>query len=90
MVESYLQRVRSEINQLYLNKHIAHNLTPQEIEALKNLAQDTNLIIKKADKGSSIVLEDKEKYIKDGQEHLSDKQIYEKVNSDPTLQLAKA
>lgn len=64
VVESYLQRVRSEINKLYLNKHIAHNLTPQEIEALKNLAQDTNLIIKKADKGSGIVLEDKEKYIK--------------------------
>ena len=88
-IELYLKRIKSDMNKVKVNKHKKENLTPQEKKALRNLAQDPNLIIKQADKGSGIVLEDRENYIQDGLKHLSDKDIYEQVNSDPTIQLTK-
>lgn len=65
----------------------SQNLTPLGRKALNKLAKDPNLVIKSADKGSGIVIEDREKYIKDGEEHLADETIYQ---SDPTPQLSRA
>ena len=48
------------------------------------------MVIKKADKGSGIVVEDREQYIKDGLDHLLDETIYERVDTDPTKPLAQA
>ena len=58
--------------------------------ALNQLASDNSIVIKNADKGSGIVVEDTEKYIQDGREHLADTNIYEEIDSDPTLPLAEA
>ncbi len=65
-------------------------MTRAEIQALKELAAGSEIVIKNADKGSGIVIEDRDKYIADGKEHLEDTNIYEKIDADPTVQLAKA
>ncbi len=66
------------------------NMTRAETKALRELAADPDIVIKNADKGSGIVIEDRDKYRADGKEHLEDANIYEKIDADPTLQLAKA
>ena len=48
------------------------------------------MVIKRADKGSGIVIEDTEQYVKDGLDHLSDESIYEKIDTDPTKSLTTA
>lgn len=66
------------------------NLTPTQNRALKQLRSDQTLIIKTADKGSGIVVEDTEQYIKDGLDHLSDEKIYKEINTDPKKPLSEA
>ena len=87
-IEKYLHRVKQSIDKLepvsfYLN------LRKQEIQALKSLSKDHTLVIKQADKGSGIVIEDTKKYIEDGLNHLADTTIYRKIDQDPTESLAK-
>ena len=48
------------------------------------------IAIKSADKGSGIVIEDTEQYVKDGLNHLSHDSIYERIDTDPTIPLTKA
>jgi len=83
-VESYLQRVKTNLSQLQPRQFIP-NLSKQERAALKELASDKSLVIKSADKGSGIVIEDTSNYIKDGLDHLA-----EEINSDPTKPVAQA
>ncbi len=88
-LESYLQRIENDLPNI-TPKHFEKNLTKEEKLALRTLKSDPTLIIKQADKGSGIVLEDTEKYIKDGLDHLSDDSIYETIEEDPTTPLAEA
>ena len=88
-IEKYLNRVRTEINTIKPLK-MTPNLTPTQKKALKELQSDPTLIIKSADKGSGIVVEDTEQYIKDGFDHLSDTKIYREIATDPTQPLTEA
>ena len=54
------------------------------------MALDNTLLIKNADKGPGIIVEDDDDYIKDGLEHLSDTNIYEQTAEDPTVLLGQA
>lgn len=58
-----------------------------ELVALRTLAKD---VIKKADKGSCIVVEDKDTYIEDALTHLANTDIYSSMQENHTLQLAIA
>ena len=87
-IEAYLQRTKNSIMNTQ-TKTIYPNLTKLEKIAIRELASDDTLIIKSADKGSGIVIEDTEKYKQDGLEHLADDNIYEKISTDPTLALAE-
>ena len=42
-----------------------------------------NIVIKSADKGSAVVVWDREDYIKEAEKQLGDKDIYEEVCNDP-------
>ncbi len=88
-IETYLQRIEKDIKELEPTSFF-QNMTRAEIQALRELAADPDIVIKNADKGSGIVIKDRDKYISDGKEHLEDTSIYEKIDADPTLQLAKA
>ena len=53
--------------------------------SLYNLADNHNIIWKKADKGSNIVAWDRELYIKEAKQQLSDQKYYLKLDTDITL-----
>ncbi|CAF4794379.1 unnamed protein product, partial [Rotaria sp. Silwood2] len=57
------------------------NLSKEELTALKSLKSNNNIIICKADKGNSIVILDKEIYMKKAEEILKGKQ-FEPLNND--------
>jgi len=66
------------------------NMSKQEREALKDLAQNPDLVIKKADKDGALVVLKKESYIAMGEAHLSDTETYIPLNNpDEALQVIK-
>lgn len=89
-VEDYLSTIQNKLDAIPKKQRIP-NLGRADKSALKSLAMDTTRVVKKADKGSKIVVEDKDNYVSDGLAHLADREIYEKVDEgDPTPQLALA
>ena len=58
----------------------------QERIALRNLTNNDQIIINKADKGSTVVLQNKNDYITEGLKHLCDPIVYRKLNVDTTNQ----
>ena len=64
------------------------NLTTEERQALTFLKNNQQIIIKTADKGSGIVLENKSDYIHNGLKHLSNRKIYLPLPADPTSSIA--
>ena len=60
------------------------NLTKKERKGIKSLAQNTDIVIKLADKGGAIVIQDKTKYIAECQHQLSNETHYQKLDYDPT------
>ena len=59
------------------------NLTKDEREALHDLMYDKNIVFKPADKGSAIVIWDKQDYLKKCELQLGNKSVYEEVKRDP-------
>ena len=59
-----------------------NNLTREEWTALYDLKNDKNIIIKGADKGSAVVVWDREDYIKGVEKQLGDKDVYEEMCND--------
>ena len=60
-----------------------NNLTSKERQALYDLKNDKNIVIKGADKGSAVVVWDREDYIKEAEKQLGDSDVYEEVPDDP-------
>ena len=54
---------------------------------LISLRGDTSIIIKKVDKGSGVVVWDREDYLKKVEKQLGDKETYEELSSDPVSPL---
>ena len=61
-----------------------NNLTKEERNALYNLRDDPTIIIKGADKGSAVVVWDRDDYLKEASKQLEDKDVYEEVQNDPS------
>jgi len=59
-----------------------HNLSKEERDAFQSLQSNPNIIIKKADKGSAVVLMDLGDYIKEAERQLSDTDFYIPTDSD--------
>lgn len=89
VIEGYLDRVGDEIQNMDPLPYVP-NLSRTHRKALRELTLDNSLVIKKADKGSGIVVEDRENYIRDGLAHLSDTNVYEQIAHDPTEKLGWA
>lgn len=61
------------------------NLTNSEKDALHTLMTDEDIVIKPADKGGSIVIQDKSTYVKEIERQLGDVNFYMRLHSDPTI-----
>ena len=56
------------------------NLFKEEWEAVRTLADDRNIVIKKADKGSCVVISDRKNYITEAESQLKNELVYKKVS----------
>ena len=87
-IELYLKRLEEEILAIDTKLNYS-NITKEERQALKDLSKDTSIIIKEADKGSAVVVWDREDYLREAEEQLSDTQVYEEVESNAVSSLVK-
>ena len=61
------------------NKNPQQNLSKEELTALTNLSKNKDIIIQKSDKGNSVVIVDKDTYVKRMENLLSDQKKFEKI-----------
>ena len=57
------------------------NLTEGEIKALKALRNNSGIVIKPADKGSAVVIMDRDQYLLEGYRQLNNKEYYKKLEA---------
>ena len=62
-----------------------NNLTKDEREVIYSLKDDPSIIIKETDKGSVVVVWDREEYLEEVYKQLYDSEVYEEVPNDPNV-----
>ena len=65
------------------------NLKPSERSDLHILQKREDIIIKPADKGSAVVLMDREHYVSEAERQLNDSTFYKELDHDHTHEFAK-
>ena len=88
-LEYALDTMRSQILSLNYEQNPGTNLTFQEQQALKRLKEDNALVINKADKGSTIVVQNHSDYALAGFNHLNDDKVYKKLHVDCTQEVCR-
>ena len=83
-LEDAFEAARIEMAQIEQCPTLKHNLTRNERSALKELTSNTDLVINKADKGSTIVVRHRTDYVREGLEHLNDTNTYIQLDRDYT------
>ena len=61
------------------------NLSREEWNAIRSLADDRSIIIKKADKGLYIVIWSRNDYLMEAEKQLSDKKVYREVSNSENV-----
>ena len=81
-LELFLSQIEKDIfeNLVKDSTPINLNMTKQECKALRGLADDRSIVIKKADKGSCLVVWCRDDYIKEAKNQLRDNTVYKDVN----------
>ena len=83
-LEAYVTRTRRALAESRPRHKIFQNLDAPERAALERLSRRTDVVMKKADKGSMIVVEDRRVYVENGLGHVDDARTYERLDNDPT------
>ena len=77
-LENLINRIKSTLSQI--KPTIGRpNLPEDGMNLIKKLGNEQELIINTADKGSCIVLLDRQKYVDEGHKHLADPQTYTRL-----------
>ena len=84
-LEIFLSQLEKELFTDDLDEPSQSNLSPEEWKALRNLASDRSIVIKGADKGSSVVVWDRADYILEAEKHLNDKRVYKEVKFNENI-----
>ena len=66
-IEIYLSSLEEKLMKIEIPQSKYNNLTREERSALYNLKNDKNVVIKSADKGSVVVIWDRDDYIKEAE-----------------------
>lgn len=82
-ITDFCRKIKSKIQQATTRK-IKHNLKLSEMRALQRLRNNKNLVIKKGDKSSGIVIMNKNDYETKIREMLNDINVYTKTNINDT------
>lgn len=66
-----------------------HNLSKEERKALKQLSENMEIVIRQADKGGGIAIQNYKDYNAEAMKTLSDRNYYYKIGKDPFSPLEK-
>ena len=80
-VELFLRKLEGDLFSFLLGKPQSYNMSKEEWQAMRNLAEDRSIIIKLADKGSCVAVWDREDYLAEGYKQLSDSSTYVEVKN---------
>ena len=89
VLENYLSLLEKEVMSVSPEGKNFSNLSPSEQLSLKQLKSDRNIVIKEADKGLAVVVWERGDYISEANRQLDDRQVYEEVEVDPSVDLGK-
>ena len=81
-IEEYMSSSDEKLMKIEMPEDKYNNLTSKERQALYGLKNDKNIVIKGADKGSAVLVWDREDYIKEVEKQLGDSDVYEEVPDD--------
>ena len=84
VIEAYLSSREERLLSAGMSSKRFNNLTKKELNSLYNLRGDPSIIIKGPNKGSTVVVWDREDYLKQAPKELEDKDVYEEVQNDPS------
>ena len=87
ILQSYLSLLESEVISVTPEGRNFSNLSIGERQALYDLKSDKTIVIKEADKGSAVVVWDREDYCAEAYRQLNDSSVYEELDSSPISQL---
>ena len=76
-IEIFLSKLETEIFSVLPGTPLDYNLSKEEWLAMRGLAEDQNIIIKLADKGSCVVVWDQGDYLAEADRQLKDNETYE-------------
>ncbi|XP_052212148.1 uncharacterized protein LOC127831197 [Dreissena polymorpha] len=82
-LDTYIQAVKDDII-CGLKRKFKYNLSKSKEQAIKELLNDDDIVIRPADKGSGIVIMDREDYVKKLKCEMSDSDTYVDVTDDKT------
>ena len=83
-----INSISNDIKNLSIQKEI-NNLNKIEFQAIKNLKNKPEIVIKKADKGSAVVVMDKCNYVSEGHRQLSNPLHYKQISAPLYLDNSK-
>ena len=84
-LEVFLSRLEKELFSDDISESTQSNLSAEEWKALRGLAADKSIVIKGADKGSSVVVWDRSDYLHEASRQLQDQNLYENVKFNENI-----
>ena len=78
-LEVYLSQVENKLSSIADEPIRYSNLSKEDWIAMGSLADDRSIIIKKANKGSCIVVSDRNNYLTEAEKQLEDQNVYRKI-----------
>ena len=81
-IEVLLRQIEQDIFKEVQSPLGYSNLSEEEWKAVRSPANDPNIVIKKADEESCVVIWDRGDYIMEAEKQLNDKAVYQDVNFD--------
>ena len=84
VLRAFCFNVKKDLQELNPKQPDRFNLGKKGIRAISDLKKNPNIVIKKADKGSSVVVMNKSDYIREAERQLSDRNYYIPTEKDLT------
>ena len=88
-LSTYISAVKKDVVELLnIPNRNPSNISQDEANALKSLSSRTEIVIQNADKGGKIVIMNRNDYIKECENNLSNEEFYTKLTEDPNIEYA--
>ena len=88
-LDTFKRAFKMNLLECKFNKNPLQNITKDERAGMRDLQNNPHIVIKKADKGSAVVIMNTTDYLREGYRQLSDGNFYTKLKDDPTIDLSK-